>query len=649
MHQSILSLFPAHTHPLTLVSDPDGLISGEAMQFELSRRGFMVVQETDSVLLRYRIEQLRPLQVENPVLLITAGPLEHLPYDLWQSGQRITLSVHDFFPNLAYPVVRTLLPDQLERLARCQQPADVLGRQKTIEFLLRSVFDADPMDLMQSHRLIAWLARYHQDRSPMPDVLIDGLIERLHRQPDYRSWDLQVILNSPEGFRQFMDSQWNEYMSQHTGKSVAEDHSSYILPFERNEALQDLIPELVRKQALTPLEIVPGVSVPDWARRATVETGSYAELGLSLLAEFQNDLREKLPPVTTLGWNEWKQIAERWAKINEILQSKTAAFSLEQREVYNLLAQTLDDALLTWLQEHYSALGAQRLPIPKHVFHIPHFLAYQRSAGAIRKFALLVLDGLSLSDWFIIAKQWNSRHPAWRMLTDMLLAQIPSITSISRHALISGSRPADFAGELERIPSEAHAWKVFWSRQNLPDSAVACQSIALDRSDLLPNTTSHRLEAVCFIENTLDEITHNSVLGAASQLAALRVWLDPASQINSVPLENLIDQLLSESFTVFLTSDHGHVEAKGMGQPTEGLLVQTRGKRARLYQDRGAALRVQQAFPGTILWEHDWLLPDQLYALMPVGRTAFATAGDTVVTHGGLTIDEMIVPFVQIR
>ena len=609
----------------------------------------MVVQETDPVFLRYRIEQLRPFQLENPVLLITAEPLENLPYDLWESGQRIHISVHDFFPNLAYPVVRTLLPDQLERLGQCQQPAEVLGRQKTIEFLLRQVFDADPRDLRQPHHLIAWLARYHQNRSPMPAILMNGLIERLRRQPNYRSWDLPVIFNSPEGFRQFMDLQWNEYMSQHTGRSIAEQRSAYVLSFERDEALQDLIPELVRKQALTPLEIDPGVSVPKWARIAMVETGSYADLGLSLLAELQNDLREKLSSGSTLGWNEWKQIAERWAKINEIWQSTTAIFSLEQREVYSHLAQTLDDAFLNWLHSHYSALGAQRLPVPKHVFHIPHFLAYQRSTGLIQKIALLVLDGLSLSDWFIIGKQWKSRHPAWSVLTDMLLAQIPSITSISRSALVSGLRPADFADDLEHIPSETYAWKAFWWRQNLPGLAVACQSIALDRSDILPDTTSHRLQALCFIENTIDEITHNSILGAASQQAALRVWLDPASQINSLPLENLIDQLLSGSFTVFLASDHGHVEAKGIGQPTEGLLAQTRGKRARLYRDRRAAQRIRQSFPDTILWEHDGLLPDQLAALMPNGRTAFATPGETVVTHGGLTIDEMIVPFVQIK
>jgi hypothetical protein len=33
---------------------------------------------------------------------------------------------------------------------------------------------------------------------------------------------------------------------------------------------------------------------------------------------------------------------------------------------------------------------------------------------------------------------------------------------------------------------------------------------------------------------------------------------------------------------------------------------------------------------------------------MPVGRAAFASADQVVVTHGGLTLDELIVPFVEI-
>jgi len=68
----------------------------------------------------------------------------------------------------------------------------------------------------------------------------------------------------------------------------------------------------------------------------------------------------------------------------------------------------------------------------------------------------------------------------------------------------------------------------------------------------------------------------------------------------------------------------------------------------RIYSDRLAALRVQDAFADTILWDNDGLLPEQMSALMPANREAFAPAGEVVVTHGGISIDEVIVPFIQI-
>jgi len=48
------------------------------------------------------------------------------------------------------------------------------------------------------------------------------------------------------------------------------------------------------------------------------------------------------------------------------------------------------------------------------------------------------------------------------------------------------------------------------------------------------------------------------------------------------------------------------------------------------------------------LWDNDGLLLEQMSALMPAKREAFATSGEIVVTHGGISIDEVIVPFIRI-
>jgi hypothetical protein len=42
-------------------------------------------------------------------------------------------------------------------------------------------------------------------------------------------------------------------------------------------------------------------------------------------------------------------------------------------------------------------------------------------------------------------------------------------------------------------------------------------------------------------------------------------------------------------------------------------------------------------------------LPDDVWVLMPQGRRAFAAFEEVVVTHGGPTLDEVVVPLVTIR
>lgn len=262
---------------------------------------------------------------------------------------------------------------------------------------------------------------------------------------------------------------------------------------------------------------------------------------------------------------------------------------------------------------------------------------------------LLVLDGLSLSDWQVIMPVWVKRNENWKIKTEILLPQVPTITSISRYALISGLLPADFADDMGHCLPEPRAWELFWSREGISQSACKLLALSIDRGvDQLPELQNPQVKFWCLIENTPDELAHNATLGAADQQSSLRLWLNPTHDQNSMALEKLIDSSLDLGFSVFIASDHGHVEATGFGQPSEGLLAQTRGKRARIYSDRLAALRVQAAFPDTILWHNDGVLPDQMAVLMPVGRNAFTLNGEIVVTHGGISIEEAIVPFIQI-
>ena len=208
MLDRLLHFFPPQSYPLTLVSDPDGLLNDEGILAALAERGFTLVDEPDPVHLRYRVEQARPFSSNHPLIVVTAGPPNRLPYDLWQQGHHVTLALHTFFPHLAYPVVRALTPTQRWRLSRAPSPPRRLGRRASMDYILRHAFDADLGALRQPAGLIAWLNDYHQQADPMPPVLADRLLAHLRPLPAFADWSLDELLTDRDAFARFVGEQW---------------------------------------------------------------------------------------------------------------------------------------------------------------------------------------------------------------------------------------------------------------------------------------------------------------------------------------------------------------------------------------------------------------------------------------------------------
>ncbi len=643
MLQRILAHFPAHTHPLTVVSDPDGLLGEEEVLAALAARGFTLVVEPDPVHLRHRLADAGAWSAQWPLVVVTAGPLNALPYDVWQEGRRVELALHTFFPNLAYPLLRLLSPSQRWRLAQVPAPTRPLARQATTEFLLRHVFGADVAALAQPARLIAWLDSYHAQPEPMPDPLAQSLLAALQRSPIYAGWPLAELIRSRDALTAFVREQWLGYLQHATGQPLAEAGVSYLLAFDRDVGLQDVLPRLLRSGALRRVPLRQPERVPAWARLGVLAEGE--EDDTRRAGELLATLEQAQPLATADGrWEDWQMVARTWAALNNLRYGPKRGLSAGQEKHCRRLQGSLDAAFWAWLQRTYAALGSQRLPVPHHVSHVPHYMAYQQRQGAWQRAALIILDGTALHDWLLIGPAWQARHEGWRLHEHLVLAQLPSITAVSRQALVSGLRPADFAATLGSNRAEPAEWAAFWAGEDLPAESCPYGHLALDRAGPPAELSSARVRVACLVDSSVDDMVHGSTLGEKGVQAALQVWLDSGSG----GLEALIDELLRLGFTMYVASDHGHVQAEGMGQPSEGLTVQTRGQRARIYADAASARRVQDGYAETLLCHDDGLLPPGIHVLMPQGRRAFATAGETVVSHGGPTLEEAIVPLITI-
>ncbi|MHB1162543.1 MAG: BREX-3 system phosphatase PglZ, partial [Chloroflexota bacterium] len=93
---------------------------------------------------------------------------------------------------------------------------------------------------------------------------------------------------------------------------------------------------------------------------------------------------------------------------------------------------------------------------------------------------------------------------------------------------------------------------------------------------------------------------------------------------------------------------HGNVEALGWGTVSEGAIADQRGERARVYPTDLLRKQVKDKFSEAIEWPATGLPGDYLSLLAP-DRVAFVKKDEKVVSHGGISLEEVIVPFVRVE
>jgi hypothetical protein len=138
----------------------------------------------------------------------------------------------------------------------------------------------------------------------------------------------------------------------------------------------------------------------------------------------------------------------------------------------------------------------------------------------------------------------------------------------------------------------------------------------------------------------VDKIMHGMQLGSAGMHNQIKQWCEKGF------LCALVGNLLDYGYEVWLTADHGNIQCDGKGRPSEGVIAETRGERVRVYPTPELRAQVAGAFP----FAHEWQpvgLPSNYFPLIAGGRDAFVNPGNSIVGHGGVAIEEVIVPLVK--
>ena len=313
---------------------------------------------------------------------------------------------------------------------------------------------------------------------------------------------------------------------------------------------------------------------------------------------------------------------QNWIEI-ALLKSSIEYYAAMSRISIDL--SFLDEAFKAFINDGYGRLSTEvNSTAPAIITRALSMI----SAEGNDKNALIVMDGMSLFDFKAIQRHFTELD----YCLNCSFALIPTTTPISRQSLLSGKFPR----ELERPFILTDEEKEF---RNKADSMgyLPAQIEFLRGYDAEAGPLS---KFIVVIINEIDEIVHGQRQGR------IGMYNDMDLLGKSGKLQTLISRFVTQGFTVYITSDHGNTLCTGAGGFRSGVEVQSRSKRMAVLKDFAEANILLTE--NTIEYQGFYLDKGYKYFICNDG-VSFDNKGEVVMTHGGMSIDEVVVPFIKIR
>lgn len=259
---------------------------------------------------------------------------------------------------------------------------------------------------------------------------------------------------------------------------------------------------------------------------------------------------------------------------------------------------------------------------------VSHAMEYMHEQS--EKFVVIVMDGMSEFDWSIISQSFADI----RYEQTAVFAMIPSTTSISRQCLLSNKFPSQLSAPWSQSKEKSEftecAKRLGYSDNQIGysrgydtvfDSSVRCGTIII---------------------NDVDELVHAQPQGRLGMYNDISVLSDEGK------LRELTDRLLSKGFDVYITADHGNTQCTGIGRLVGvGVDIETKSHRMVVLKAFADKEKMADKF-GLIEYPKYYLPKEYEYLICDTGKS-LDNPCEQVMTHGGMTIDEVVVPFIKIK
>lgn len=655
---------------IILAIDPDGLLQDESLIAALLAENYDILPLEDEVAFRHTFEREYRQHWDNGerrhLIVIVHAPAgaDVIPYDLYRKGQHVELSVSQLFPRLNAIITRDLDNSYYADLYPAHQytlmaAAPVSGRpprlseEETIEFILRAVFDLDPVAVKPA-KLAGLLIKKHYNRHDMSRQMEAYLIDRVlpHGQP--LGLAAEHVSNA-DTFYAWLDEQWQQFVT------ALFNRESPPLDFGQ-PSLRLLVDNLFTDGFLARVAPPEGNTVDNlpenerWIAVGLKTEGRGPAASWSTLKERSGadlyTLQARMDRLLELdakdfSLRDWLDTAAQWAEIvfSANTLPKEAYESVQER--FFTSRRQLDAAFLDFVQSKYNSISFyEDNQGPISLAKVNHWLRLNHEPR--ERIALVCFDGLAVDQWYFLRAYLQSRFASLNVEERRTYAIAPTVTPVSRQALFAGELPSAFANTVSSTTADAGHWSRFWINYEIPQRRVAYLHVQVDGAGLqeLRAVADGKNRRLGIVVNLFDDVMHHTknITGASDK----RVYYQTLqAHLENGRLHELFATLFAHDYHVYLTSDHGNFAGVGAGVKPPKALVEKYAQRVALFDSPTLA----QDFAGS----HDFLLfrtkflPDDMHPAYAVGRDMLGKEGQVSISHGGLSLEELVVPLVKVE
>lgn len=591
-----------------IVADQDSLFGYAELNQTFENDGYMILGCKTDLAVRLVFE-LQVRDSDKKYLIIAPATYRPLPdIEMLVHFQPIGLS--QLFPNLDAKAIKGLSFNALSLLSNIK-PYEVLSHDRTLKFLLENLYNVDFDTLTNNkakERILNALITVFLEKNGINEPLTKFLTNIT--KPYFPSLVAKGLNNA--NLVKFIQEQWQGFVT----------NGSSLLDF-KEPLLNKSLGYLFAFEYLSPIQVTPETydNFPKPLKIGVyVDENGHNDNELEGLIEY---LKQQLEII--------EDIADQWFKIIQVLANAKLKYLQSGNEflkqAYSNTENAFNIRFQRFVENTYGSLfslsGVRKPVVVSRILeHI--------NAKPTKKRALLVIDGMNYWQWNILGKALTDAGIGYS--SNASLAFIPTITAWSRQAIFKGDKP-DLSADNSK---ESKLFEAFWVKQGVPMYQIEYRKFSVNEpiqtTNILPDTTT--LGLVC---NDLDEIMHGSILGNSQLKMSTEQWIEKSK------ITDTISALQAQGFQVYITADHGNVEATGLMNLTMKDKVGTlsRGKRHLHFTN-------ETLLQGFIDQNPDVQVGRKGLSLYLKKQEAFTNENSQVITHGGSHIWEVIVPFISI-